>query len=141
MSDPALALQDAIEATLTAYAPLQAIGTAGKVVIHTMSAPNGAAFPYVVIGEDQVLDDSTECLDGSEVYSTVHCWARASDDPENSRRETKAMAAAIRQALKTITVPGFDVVLIEFDSARHLTAADGLTAHAVLTFRLLLDPV
>ncbi|RZJ44957.1 MAG: DUF3168 domain-containing protein [Brevundimonas sp.] len=141
MSDPANALQDAIEATLRASPALKTAMGQQKVRLYTMSAPNGAPFPYVVIGEDQIIDDSTECADSSEVVTTVHLWARLDDDVSASRKQAKAMAGVIRSALKgAMTVTGFDLVSQEFEDARHLTDPDGLTAHAVVSHRFLLDP-
>lgn len=141
MTDPALALQDAIEQTLRADASLLAAMGLAQVRLYTMSAPVAAPYPFVVIGEDQVIDDSTECADSSEVIATIHAWARIEDDVAGSRRQAKAMAGAVRAALKAMTtVAGFDLVLSEFEDARHLTDPDGLTAHAVISHRVLLDP-
>lgn len=141
MSDPALPLQEAIEATLRGSDDLKAAMKSDTVRLYTMSAQIGAPYPYVVIGEDQVIDDSTQCADSSEVYTTVHVWTRDSADVSESRDQAKRMAGAIRSALKgPMTVTGFDLVIQEFDSTRHLTDPDGLTAHAVVTHRFLLDP-
>ena len=140
MSDPALALQQAIDTTLRASSDLSA-AMGGTVRLYSMSAPVGAPFPHVVIGEDQVLDDSTECADSSEVYTTVHVWTRDQSEVSESRTQAKRMAGVIRSALKgPMTVTGFDLVLQDFENARHLTDPDGLTAHAVVTHRFLLDP-
>lgn len=141
MSDPAEALQDAVEAALRASDDLKTIMGLQIVRLYSMSAPNGAPYPYLIIGEDQVLDDSTECLESSEVYTTVHAWARIDDDVSAGRRQAKAMAKAIRPILKALAdFPGFTVTDAEFESARHLSAPDGLTAHSVITHRFLLDP-
>nr|WP_314437612.1 DUF3168 domain-containing protein [uncultured Brevundimonas sp.] len=141
MSDPALALQNTIEAALRGDAGLLASMGLQKVRLYTMSAPVGASHPYIVIGEDQVIDDSTECAESSEVITTVHAWTRVDDDVSASRRQAKAMAGDVRRVLKSIdAVPGFDVVLAEFEDTRHLTDSDGLTAHSVITHRFLLDP-
>lgn len=141
MSDPSLALQDAVEQALRTDASLLAAMETAKVRLYVMSAPVGAPYPYVVIGEDQVLDDATECAESSEIYTTVHVWSRVDESVSASRRQAKAMAAAVRRALKFIAaVPGFDLVLAEFETTRHLTDADGLTAHSVISHRFLLDP-
>lgn len=141
MSDPAVALQNAIETTLRASAALKTAMGLATVRLYTMSAPTNAPFPYVVIGEDQILDDSTECLESSEAITTVHAWSRVDGDVAVSRTQAKAMAGVIRSALKALTgVSGFEVTLADFESSRHLTAPDGLTAHSVVSHRFLLDP-
>lgn len=141
MSDPALALQSAIETTLRASAALKTAMGLATVRLYTMSAPNNAPFPYVVIGEDQIIDDSTECLESSEVITTVHAWSRVDSDVAASRTQAKAMAAAIRPAMKALSgVTGFVVTLADFETTRNLTDPDGLTGHAIVSHRFLLDP-
>lgn len=141
MSDPSLALQDAIDAALRASTEMAAAMGVNVVRLYSMTAPVDAPFPYVVIGEDQVVDDSTECADSSEVFTTIHVWSRVEDDVKASRRQAKTMAGAVRATLKApLAVAGFDVVLQEFETTRHLTDPDGRTAHSVVEHRFLLDP-
>jgi hypothetical protein len=141
MSDPALALQNAVEVALRGSATLKTAMGLQTVRLYTMSAPVNAPYPYVIIGEDQVLDDATECADSSEAITTVHAWSRVGADVSASRAQAKAMAGAIRTILKNLSdVTGFDVVLADFESARHLTDPDSLTAHSVVSHRFLLDP-
>jgi hypothetical protein len=141
MSDPALPLQDAIEAALRGSSDLKVAMGLTTVRLYSVSAPATANYPYIIIGEDQVIDDSTECSDGSEVVTTVHCWSRVTEGVSASRRQAKAMAGVVRSALKALpSVTGFDLVLAEFEDTRHLTDPDGLTAHAVVSHRFLLDP-
>lgn len=141
MSDPAVALQNAMEVALRASAALKAAMGLSTVRLYTMSAPTGASFPYVVIGEDQILDDSTECLESSEAITTVHVWSRVDGDVAASRTQAKAMAGAVRSELKALSgVSGFVVTLADFEASRHLTDPDGLTSHAVVNHRFLLDP-
>ena len=141
MSDPALALQNAIETALRASAPLKAAMGLATVRLYTMSAPTNAPFPYVVIGEDQIIDDSTECAESSEVITTVHAWSRVDGNVAASRTQAKSMACVIRAELKALSaVTGFSVVLADFETTRHLTDPDGLTGHAAINHRFLLDP-
>ncbi len=141
MSDPAVALQNAMEVALRASAALKTAMGLATVRLYTMSAPSGAPFPYVVIGEDQILDDSTECLESSEAITTVHAWSRVDGDVAASRTQAKAMAGAVRSELKALSgVSGFVVTLADFEASRHLTDPDGLTAHSVISHRFLLDP-
>lgn len=98
----------------------------------------GAKFPYVTIGDEQTVDDGTQCADMFEVFADVHVWSRATG---TERAEAKAIGEAIRQALAAdLTVADYHVILSEFETSRVFREQDGLTAHAVLTFRFLLQP-
>lgn len=142
MSDPALAIQNAVETALRGSAALKSAMGLAVVRIYSMSAPVAAPYPFIVIGEDQVLDDSTPCSESSEIITTVHAWSRIDEDVTASRAQAKTMAGIIRSVVKAVdTVTGFDVVLAEFEDARHLTDPDGLTAHAVVNHRFLVDPI
>lgn len=141
MSDPALAIQNAMETALRASAALKSAMGLATVRLYTASAPAGAPFPYLVIGEDQIIDDSTECAESSEVITTVHVWTRVDGNVSASRTQAKSIAGAIRPIIKSLSgVTGFVVVLSEFESTRHLTDPDGLTCHAIVEHRFLLDP-
>lgn len=141
MSDPALAIQNAMETALRASAALKTAMGLANVRLYKVTAPAAAPFPYLIIGQDQIIDDSTECAESSEVYTTVHVYTRDDADPEASRDQAKSIAGVVRTIIKALSgVTGFVVVLSEFESTRHLTDPDGKTCHAVVTHRLLLDP-
>lgn len=141
MSDPSLALQSAIEAALRDSPEVKAAMGLATVRLYTLSAPNAAPYPFLTIGDDQILGDETECAASSECFTNVHVWAR-STTPTESRAQAKRIASAVRAALSGLTViTGFDLVLVEFETTRHLTDPDGLTAHSVVEHRFLLDPV
>lgn len=133
MSDPSIAIQNAIEAELRANAAVKAEFPNGLVKVYTLSAPNPATYPYIIIGEDQILGDDNECASMSEVICTIHVWSRQ-DTIANSRLKAKAIAGAVRKALtKQLTLTGHVMDDWNFDEIRHLTDTDGLTAHSVLT--------
>lgn len=129
MTDPGLELQGAI------VAALHAAGVAGGRVYDEV--PQAAAFPYVSIGEMQVVDDDAEMVGGAEVYATLHVWSRAPGKPEAS-----ALAAAVRAALheQDLRLPFWRLVEIRHQSTRIMADPDGKTTHGVLTFRALADP-
>jgi len=128
MSDPARLLQIAIYSILTDGSP-QAIARVYDAV------PPSPTFPYVTIGEVQVLGDDTEdCGDGSEVFVRVHAWSRAVGYPE-----VKDLAALVRLKLKTVPViAGFTVSLVQFQQTQFLRDPDGITSHAVVEFKYLI---
>lgn len=98
----------------------------------------GAAYPYITIGDENVLNNSNSCSDGWESFAAVHVWSR----PENtSKLELKGIVARVVDLLNTrLTVTGFRTIVGEFYKADSMRDPDGITEHAILTFRYLLDP-
>jgi hypothetical protein len=141
MSDPALAVQNAVEAALRASNALKAAMSLTNVRLYTLAPPDGAPFPYLVIGEDQVIGDETECSAGSDVITTVHVWSRVEEDVSASRAQAKQIAGVVRAVIgRALNVVGFDLVECRFEDARHLTDPDRRTAHSIVTHRLQLEP-
>ena len=129
MTDPGLELQGAIVAALKASA------VAGGRIYDQV--PQSTDFPYVSIGEMQVIDDDAEYVGGVEVYATLHVWSRAAGKPEAAN-----IAAAVRGAIheQDLRLPFWRLVEIRHQSTRLMTDPDGITAHGVMTFRALADP-
>lgn len=140
MSDPSLALQDALEAVLRGDGDLaQAMG--GHVAVFTLTAPNGTPKPYLVIGDDQIVPDDNSCADSDDAYTRVHVWTLSDDGLEASRREAKVIAGHVRRILKAdLAVAGYVVVSQACEMVQHLTGLDGVTAHSVVDHRFHLDP-
>lgn len=140
MSDPSLALQNAMEAALRA-SPALAEAMGGRVRLYTLSAGDNAPFPYIVIGEDQIIDDETECAASSDAFTTVHVWSRVEDDVSASRAQAKTIAGIVRTILNApLPLAGFVTTEWRFETARHLTDPDQRTAHSVVEHRYLIDP-
>jgi hypothetical protein len=131
MADPAAAYHTAQDAALRSSVELANLWSDHRARIYG-TVPQNAPLPYIRIGDDQVLEDSTDCASGSELYAVVHVWTRP--DPP-SVQLARSMAGIIRDVLTddAFEVDGFDVVLALFVDTRHLTDPDGST-HAVLTF-------
>lgn len=124
-------LQKAIYAALTAV-PALASGNVFDQV------PVSDPFPRVTIGDEQVIDDSTTCQAGWEVFADVHCWSRPAT---GSKLEVKTLAASVVSRVIAITdVIGFSLVTIDHQTTRTFRDPDGLTEHAVVSFRALIDP-
>lgn len=132
MSDPSYALQVALVAALKAAGALPDV-VGGRVYD---AVPAGAAFPYVTLGQCQVLPDKAGCIDGVEVSLQVDAWSRAV-----GFGEVKTIGAAIVAALddQALAVDGFNVTVFELESAQYLRDPDGLTRHGAITFRGLLE--
>ncbi|MFN3746702.1 MAG: DUF3168 domain-containing protein [Hyphomicrobiaceae bacterium] len=104
--------------------------------------PENALFPYVTIGDSQVIDDGGSeavCTGGWEVFEDIHIWSRP---PARSKRELKAIAAQVIAALSGFAgVEGYAVVVRHLQTFRAFRDPDGLTEHGVLTVRFVLDPL
>jgi len=128
MSDPALALQGAIFAALTA-APALAGGRVYDDV------PEDAAFPYITIGDGDTVGESNPCWDATEVNVQIDAWSRAPGFPE-----VKALAAVIRRRLAVeFAIPGFRIPHAEHVLTQYLRDPDGITRRARMQFRYLVD--
>jgi hypothetical protein len=134
MSHPGNLIQKAIFDTLTGYAPLAtAMGGTTRVYDRVPTKP---VFPYITIGDEQKIDDGNGCDDDVfEIYFDVHVWSEAVGLPQ-----TKAIAALAYDAFKSgLTVPGWRVVSLKFETERHFRDADGIRGHGVLTFKTYLE--
>ncbi len=126
-------LQRTIWAALTA-----APAIAGGRVFDRAPAVESRVFPDVTIGNEQVLDDGNSCGDGWEVIVDIHVWSRPST---GSKLEAKALAADVAERLTgPLSMPGFVVVDVRQENRQTLDDPDGITKHAVLTFRFIIDP-
>lgn len=101
------------------------------------SPPRGAAFPYIVVGDDRVADWSTATETGSEHALAIHVWSRA-----GGRKEAKLAAEAARGALDgaELEIMGQSLVGIRHLETDFARDGDGETIHGVLRFRAVLEP-
>jgi len=133
VAEPSLALQKAVRDRLVTDPAVAAL-VAGRVYDTVPAAPT---FPYVTIGEDQVLDDGNSCGDAWQATVTVHVWTR---EPPGFP-PAKTIAGAVRDALTApLTVAGFFVISGLHRDTLSLRDSDGLTSHMVQTFEYLIDP-
>jgi Protein of unknown function (DUF3168) len=132
LSDPSLELQQTLVVVLK-----NNIGSDVGPRIYDEVNPS-ATFPYVTLGESQVLPDKAECIDGVEVFVQIDVWTRNG----NGYVQTKQIAKNIKAVLddKPPTLPGYIAVIFEHQETRYMKDPDGLTRHAALTFRSLIQP-
>lgn len=135
---PSETLQRALYEALRADAGVSAL-VGDRIYDEVPRAPGGdvrAQKPYVSIGEDEVIADKADCLDGAEITITIHAWSAGP-----GAVEVKRITSAIKQALdgEQLELVGQNAFEIEFEGARHLTEQDGLTRHGVVTFRALTE--
>ncbi len=132
MSDPSLELQTAIVTKLKADAGV--IAAVGNRVYDNV--PPNASFPYISLGDSQVLPDKADCIDGTEIFFSLDGWSRDLRFPE-CKSISKAIVAALDD--QPLTVAGYDAVVFELDSVNYLRDPDGITRHVALSFRALIQ--
>lgn len=139
MSDPSEAFLDALEGTLRASMALAtAMGlTTPRIYVER---PTDAVLPYVLIGDDQVIGEDNGCADDSEIFATLHVYARTDATLKGSRR-ARRIAGVLRALLKDgFAIDGHEIVVPEFQDHRLLTDPSGST-HVVMTFRYQTTPI
>lgn len=136
MSEPSLALQKGIFAALTNAAPVTAL--VGTRVFDRVGA--SAAFPYIRIGTDQTVAEDQDCVpECVAVFAQIDVFSRA-----QGKVEAKNIAGAVARALNNggVTLEsGYLLQSFLHSDTRYLDDPDGLSTHAVLTFRALIDGV
>jgi hypothetical protein len=131
MADASLALQKALAARLAAQCP--ALG--GRVFD---AVPQKVAHPYLAIGETQVIDDGADCIDGLEIFVTLHVWSRAVGAVE-ARGLCESVRLALRGWSPDLSESGCDCVDLSWRDARVMRDPDGLTTHGIVTLKALVD--
>lgn len=134
MSDPSEAFLDGLEVALRASAPLKSAMGLTVARIYAGERPANAPYPYVLIGDDQVIGDDIGCADDSEIFATIHVYADSDASLKGSRR-ARRIAGVLRALLKDgFTIDGHEVVVAEFRDHFPVTDPNGVT-HLVMTFR------
>ena len=125
-ADSSWELQKAIYGALTGDGALMAMITG----VHD-HVPQGAAFPYVTIGEASAVDWRTVGHDGMEVTLVLHAWSR-----ERGRREVKLILAEVHRILNDakLTVPGHVLVWLHFGVSQTMLDNDGATTHGIARY-------
>lgn len=97
--------------------------------------PPKPEFPYIVIGDEQVIDDGNTCSNGWEVYADVAIYSRSKS---RSKVEAKTLRAQVTTAILAIDkIDGFNLIDVKMDTARIERDTDEITEVATLTFRFL----
>tara|TARA_X000001382_G_scaffold5313_1_gene4518 strand:+ start:623 stop:1027 length:405 start_codon:yes stop_codon:yes gene_type:complete len=133
MTDHSFNLQKAIFSTLNGDSTLT---STLSVTIHD-HVPQGTEFPYVVIGEETMTDDSsTKDIDFNEFTLVIHTFSR-----NRGRKEAKQIMARVYELLhkSTLTVTGANHINTRFEFHDVIKENDGLTYHGVQRFRTILS--
>ena len=130
-ADPSLELQQALIDVLQ--------GNLGDAVGDRVfdEPPMNPVFPYVTLGDCQVLPDKADCIDGTELYPIIHVWSQ-----EKGFTQVKMIAKAVLALLddQPPALPGFSVIIFELENLSYLRDSDGLSRHAAITFHALIQP-
>jgi hypothetical protein len=129
ISDPSIPLQAAI------VAALKASGSAAGTRVYD-AVPPSPTFPYISLGNVQVISEKAECVEGAEVYVTIDAWSRAV-----GKVELKQIGAKIILALDNAGLSSANVTIncCELDDVNYIDDPDGSTSHGVFTFHILTD--
>lgn len=131
-----LELQGGIKTALAASTDLATVMGAFRLY---QDVPEDPVFPYLTIGESQLVPDLAECIDGSEVFPVIHVWSRSHGGFE----EAKKIAANVNVALTgaTITLSENRCLLIERDQLGDVAMRDpdGKTKHIACHYRAMIE--
>ncbi|TIX89191.1 DUF3168 domain-containing protein [Rhizobium sp. P44RR-XXIV] len=130
MASAEFELQGAIEMRLKADATLMSLvnGVYDQPPSKAWATPKEG---YVTIGEAQTLREDATCVDGSEIYLTMHAWSRKVGFPA-----VKQMADAIVNSLHLapLALPTNRLISLMHRQTRTFRDPDGFTSHAVIEF-------
>jgi len=134
MSEPSLALQRGIYSALASASAVNGLISNRVYDRVTSDAP----FPYVRIGIDQTVAEDQDCVEECvEVFAQVDVFSRS-----QGKVEAKNIAGAIVRALNAGTIsiePEYTLQDFRHADTRFLDDPDGLSTHAVLSFRALIE--
>ena len=125
-ADSSWELQQAVFTALTGDAPLMAM--VQGVYDHV---PQGAAFPYVTVGESSARPWRAVSLDGVETTLILHVWSR-----ERGRKQAKQIMAEMHRILDDadLTLSGHVLVSISFEFSQTMLDADGVIYHGIARY-------
>jgi hypothetical protein len=88
LTDPRLALQKAIVGALMADTDVKAVVSDriyDRIPRNQATGAITAEFPFIGLGDTQLLPELAECTDAAETSITIHCYSRAVGFPEAIR--------------------------------------------------------
>lgn len=127
--------QSAIVTALNASADIKTLIGDPPRIYETV--PTGAKFPYLALGESQNVPDLADCIDAATVYADLHIWSVDSGFAECQSIAATALAVI---TAATLTMTQNRCVDCMSNGIRYLRDPDGITRHAVLTIKGLVDP-
>lgn len=95
--------------------------------------PDGAAFPYVVIGDATEAPNDTMGRTGRDITITVHSWSRY-----KGQKQIKQLQNRVDELLDrwTPTVAGWNTTKMLHEFYETFRDPDGITRHGVSRYRI-----
>ena len=120
-------LQSAIYTTLSDSSSLDS--AIGNNKVFDSIAPQGTAYPYVLIGTEATRDIGTKTLDGNVYNMDIHVWSQY-----RGQKQVKEVMAIIYNLVNnaTITVSGASSVMSYVVSTSTFVEVDGITRHGLV---------
>ena len=134
MSDPSLELQAAIVSKLKNDTGVNAV--VGQRIYDEV--PPNPTFPYITLGDNQVLPDKADCIDGTEIFWQLDGWARDPTFPM-PKQISKAVVAAMDD--QEIPISNYAIIICEIANINYLHDPDRITRHVAISFRFLIQAV
>lgn len=99
------------------------------------AVPDNAVAPYVVIGDDTLIEFDSDLLNGFEATVTIHTWS-----VYRGRFEVKQLMGLIYNALHRaeLNVQGYNLVGCDCEFSETFLESDGVTRHGIQRFRILI---
>lgn len=94
--------------------------------------PQGTAYPFIQIGEESIIDNSTKTLQGQSITVNVHVFSEY-----RGKLEVKNILSAIYDALhdSDMIVDEANLINFRFEFSDIVVESDGITRHGVMRFR------
>lgn len=124
--------QAAVYSLLCAHAPLQALLPPGDPQIFD-HVPQGALFPYIVIGDMAARPFETQASEGHDITLTLHSYSRY-----RGMKEAEALMTALHRI--DFTIEGQVLIYCAETGAEIQLEPDGETRHGIQRFRLITEP-
>jgi len=117
MSSPAMPFKASEEAALRASVALKAaMGITGANPVRLyVEVPKNAPLPYVVLGQHEIDDLSSDCGGAHSIVSTVQWWTKDIGPTKGADAVRQQGAAIVAALFKELPITGHDTVLVEME--------------------------
>ncbi len=99
--------------------------------------PDGQAFPYIIIGDDDLDDWNTHTFVGFKGTTTINVWSQSKDT--DGKKEVKLIMARVWQLLnnRDLGIPNRQQINFRCDTKSVVTQIDNQTQNGIMIFNLI----